>query len=1220
MAASRKRTPVALAVDSLDEGMARARAAFARGAAIEAFDLYEMLATTFPAYAIPVLAELYECYRRLPQRDRYSLYVARLFDFDIHPGDRVLDIGSGHLPFPHATHLADITLTDHGFGRAGVPFARVDGKEAVECSVESMPFADRTFDFVYCSHVLEHVDDPERACRELMRVARRGYIETPTRGKDVFLNTARVSNHRWSVTSFDGVLCFDEYADSDLQGLGSDVLMDMHTSPQTDREKAFSALIYLRAESVNTMFPWDAPFTCEVHRRRVPRVRSAPAASDVHVQAPAAAPSTLRFLQVHTFYESYVSDFYRQNPGRANLPYDDQVKALVADGFSGIHLFAPYLSGRGYESHLVIANNLHAQRRWLQEQGGTAKSLQDVVRLQIERIRPDVLYLSDPITFDGRFLQTLSWTPRLILGWRAANIPADTTWRGFDLMLSSLSGIREAALRLGAREAAHFFPGYPAWINREIRDAVREFDVVFSGQWTEAQHPRRNAYLTAVAAAARTSGFRCGLFLSGETAKLPPEVARYALPGRFGVAMHRALRSGHIALDARGNIGMTGVPGLSDLAGNETANMRIFEVTGSGTFLLTEHHANLPATFTPGVEVETFSSERELLDKIRHYLAHPDEREAIARRGQERCLREYSMDARAAVLDELIRSTLAKKDAATHVPGDAGITPASLLEEATRALAAHDAARCLELTVRAKAFRRPVRGMDLVRARAFLALQRPIEAAEALREELRLFPGHAEAEQLLERLDAGVRDTRPACGAEDEVYVRFRSLVRPHTMLSDERLWSLYSLARQVCERNIPGNFVECGVAAGGSSVLLALVIRHFSRVPRTLYAFDSFEGMPDPTEPDGAGGRSAQETGWGAGTCAAPERSLRDLAARAGVDDLLVPVKGLFEETLPRFRNRVGMLALLHLDGDWYSSTKAILDNLYDRLVDDAVLQFDDYGHWDGCRKAVSEFEQQRDVRFALQTIDYTGRWASKPERFSLNPAIGQEVVEEFVRFDPSAAGITSQMSRNERLQLYYLARTLVPSRHTPMRFVEIGSFAGASLVLEYAALKQRFGHVQGFAVEPGGGAELQRVLAMLGGDVVRLPEYSTTAHATLRTRMQREGWKPDLLVIDGDHTYEGVRQDILNFVPLVEAGGMVVFHDYLPPLDDANREAILAHHAGSEPGVRRACDELMKPKFGCTVVDLPVPFPADPSQTQAHLPIVPGVFSTLRVYQKPR
>jgi hypothetical protein len=44
------------------------------------------------------------------------------------------------------------------------------------------------------------------------------------------------------------------------------------------------------------------------------------------------------------------------------------------------------------------------------------------------------------------------------------------------------------------------------------------------------------------------------------------------------------------------------------------------------------------------------------------------------------------------------------------------------------------------------------------------------------------------------------------------------------------------------------------------------------------------------------------------------------------------------------------------------------------------------------------------------------------------------------------------------------------------------------------------------------------------------------------------------------------------------------------------------------------------MKPKFGCTVVDLPVPFPADPSQTQAHLPIVPGVFSTLRVYQKPR
>lgn len=60
-------------------------------------------------------------------------------------------------------------------------------------------FRDKEFDFVYCSHVLEHVRDPAKACAELMRIGKRGFIETPTRGKDLWLGTAAVSNHRWAV-------------------------------------------------------------------------------------------------------------------------------------------------------------------------------------------------------------------------------------------------------------------------------------------------------------------------------------------------------------------------------------------------------------------------------------------------------------------------------------------------------------------------------------------------------------------------------------------------------------------------------------------------------------------------------------------------------------------------------------------------------------------------------------------------------------------------------------------------------------------------------------------------------------------------------------------------------------------------------------------------------------------------------------------------------------
>jgi SAM-dependent methyltransferase len=236
---------------------------------LAAFDVIEYLLDSYPEHSIPLLARAYDLYQRLPDKEsRYQLYQARQFDFHIEPGAKVLDIGSGHLPFAFATHLADLSLDDGRIGRAGAEFKVIDGKEVHECSVEALPFADKSFDFVYCSHVLEHVGSPEKACRELMRVGRRGYIETPNRGKDLWLHTARISNHRWAVEWINDTLEFTDYSASDLVGLSSDVLMQMHCAPQTDREKALSALIYLKAHHMNTMVAWEESFAFQVRRGR----------------------------------------------------------------------------------------------------------------------------------------------------------------------------------------------------------------------------------------------------------------------------------------------------------------------------------------------------------------------------------------------------------------------------------------------------------------------------------------------------------------------------------------------------------------------------------------------------------------------------------------------------------------------------------------------------------------------------------------------------------------------------------------------------------------------------------------------------------------------------------------------------------------------------------------------------------------------------------------
>lgn len=264
------RARVKLAIYDQPSAMAaldRARNAFAQGNHNEGIDIYEQLSKVLVSQETEVLAELYDQYQKIPQ-DRYSLYVSRFYDFGIKPGDRVLDIGSGHHPFPLATHLADIAPDDDNYGRAGTPMKYVEGKPFFACGVEQMPFKDKEFDFVYCSHVLEHVSDPVQACRELARVAKRGYIETPSIGKDIWLNTAKISNHLWSVEVLNDQLVFTEYAPSVLEGIGSNILMSMHCEPQTPREKAFSSLILLRSDVINTSMYWEDTLPLQVRRRQ----------------------------------------------------------------------------------------------------------------------------------------------------------------------------------------------------------------------------------------------------------------------------------------------------------------------------------------------------------------------------------------------------------------------------------------------------------------------------------------------------------------------------------------------------------------------------------------------------------------------------------------------------------------------------------------------------------------------------------------------------------------------------------------------------------------------------------------------------------------------------------------------------------------------------------------------------------------------------------------
>jgi SAM-dependent methyltransferase len=110
---------------------------------------------------------------------RLASFYRRRIAISVGPNDLVLDVGSGDKPHWRADVLLDRYVgPEHGGQRSGRAAARVT-RPLFDADASDMPFADQVFDYVVCSHVLEHVVDPAAVVKEMTRVGRAGYIEVP---------------------------------------------------------------------------------------------------------------------------------------------------------------------------------------------------------------------------------------------------------------------------------------------------------------------------------------------------------------------------------------------------------------------------------------------------------------------------------------------------------------------------------------------------------------------------------------------------------------------------------------------------------------------------------------------------------------------------------------------------------------------------------------------------------------------------------------------------------------------------------------------------------------------------------------------------------------------------------------------------------------------------------------------------------------------------------
>jgi hypothetical protein len=214
----------------------------------------------------------------------------------------------------------------------------------------------------------------------------------------------------------------------------------------------------------------------------------------------------------------------------------------------------------------------------------------------------------------------------------------------------------------------------------------------------------------------------------------------------------------------------------------------------------------------------------------------------------------------------------------------------------------------------------------------------------------------------------------------------------PHTMTGVARLQALIDAVRYLERRGVAGAFAECGVWRGGSVLAMIETLRGAGAPPREIWLYDTFEGMTEPTDEDISAFEPPALATWREATARGDrpwaelfgadvfsEESVRSTLTATGYPtDHLHLVRGPVEETLPG-QMPEGPLALLRLDTDWYESTRHELVHLYPRLASGGVLIIDDYGHFEGARRAVDEYFAAHEP-VLLTRIDYTGRLAVKP------------------------------------------------------------------------------------------------------------------------------------------------------------------------------------------------------------------------------------------------
>jgi len=193
---------------------------------------------------------------------------------------------------------------------------------------------------------------------------------------------------------------------------------------------------------------------------------------------------------------------------------------------------------------------------------------------------------------------------------------------------------------------------------------------------------------------------------------------------------------------------------------------------------------------------------------------------------------------------------------------------------------------------------------------------------------------------------------------------------KAHSMIGNRRMSNLRQITEFAIVNNISGDFIETGVWRGGACIMARAIMKAYGVTDRRVWVADSFCGLPTPNPKYAA---DANDNHHQFSELAVSLEEVKSNFSKYDLlDDQVVFLKGWFSETLPKAD--IKSLAVLRLDGDMYESTLDGLVNLYDRVSCGGFVIVDDYGAVDGCKRAVTDFRNERGIEDLIQNIDGIG------------------------------------------------------------------------------------------------------------------------------------------------------------------------------------------------------------------------------------------------------